>query len=87
MDGSVAMLDAEEGRLLGQSRPHSKYCVRVLWVPGEPDRVLSASWDNSLVVQRWQQQGWGPAECPGTSLCWCLASLGNVDGSFLRPSM
>ena len=43
--------------MLGRSKPHSKYCVRVLWDPTEPSRVLTASWDNSLVVQRWQQQG------------------------------
>jgi hypothetical protein len=68
MDGSVAVLDAEEGRLLGSSRPHSKYCVRVLWVPGEPARALSASWDSSLVVQGWQEQG--PALlCAHAELC------------------
>ena len=55
----MAVVDAEEGRVLGKSKPHSKYCVRVLWDPAEPSRAVTASWDNSMVVQRWQQQGEG----------------------------
>lgn len=33
MDGSVALLDARGGELLQAVRAHTKYCVRVRWLP------------------------------------------------------
>lgn len=33
MDGSVAMLDARCGEVLRAVRAHTKYCVRVRWLP------------------------------------------------------
>lgn len=52
MDGTVAVLDAEDGTVLAKSKPHAKYCVRVAWAPSSA-HVLSASWDSTVVVQRW----------------------------------
>ena len=52
MDGTVVVLDAKEGTVLAKSKPHAKYCIRIAWAPSTL-HVVSASWDSSLVVQRW----------------------------------
>ena len=61
MDGSFAVLDAGSGRLLAKHRPHTKYCVRALWLPG-CTHVLSCAWDSSLGIHRLSTGPGEPAE-------------------------
>lgn len=52
MDGTITVMDAHEGTVLASTKPHTKYCVRVLWDPSA-STFVSASWDQSLAVHRW----------------------------------
>ena len=59
MDGSVNLLDADNGDILHTARPHTKYCVRVLWcaymeAQNSTQRcaLLSGAWDASVALQR-----------------------------------
>lgn len=53
MDGTVAVLDAAEGRVLAQAKLHSKYVVKAVWAPGAEDLVVSISWDGTVTVSGW----------------------------------
>ena len=52
MDGSISILDAEEGHVLWTTKAHAKYCVQALWNPSGTGFV-TASWDQSLCVYEW----------------------------------
>ncbi|KAK9821228.1 hypothetical protein WJX81_004278 [Elliptochloris bilobata] len=47
MDGGVALLDARTGELLASVRAHTRYCVRVRWLPGGAG-FLSAGREGAL---------------------------------------
>lgn len=56
MDGTVSLLDANTGELLGSGKPHRKYVVRVRW-GGDGETFVSASWDHSFAVHRCSTPG------------------------------
>ena len=68
MDGSVALLDARRGEVLAAARAHTKYCVRVRWLPGGAGFV-SAGREGALAC--WACATGAPA-CPAAApgLCW-----------------
>ncbi len=52
MDGSVSILDAEDGTVLGATKAHSKYCVQATW-NSSGTGFVTASWDQSLCIYEW----------------------------------
>ena len=52
MDGSISILDAEEGHVLCTIKAHTKYCVQASWNPLGTGFV-TASWDQSLCIYEW----------------------------------
>ena len=52
MDGSVSVLDAEEGTALCTTKAHSKYCVQATW-NSSGTGFVTASWDQSLCIYEW----------------------------------
>jgi hypothetical protein len=54
MGGAVSLVDSRSGDLLACTQAHSKYVVRVLWCAGG-QRLMSASWDQSIAVLGLQQ--------------------------------
>lgn len=51
MDGSLSILDASTGSCLCTHKTHSKYLIRVVWVPGQA-LCVTASQDQSVAVHR-----------------------------------
>ena len=49
MDGSVAILQADNGSVLWRHKAHAKYCVRVRWA-ADSSHFVSCSWDRTLCV-------------------------------------
>lgn len=60
MDGSVTILDAQEGTILASSKAHTKYCVRVMWGPSV-SQFVSVSWDQTLVLHHWTPSACKPS--------------------------
>ena len=52
MDGSVSILDAEEGNVLSTVKAHTKYCVQATW-SSSGTGFITASWDQSLCLYEW----------------------------------
>ncbi len=52
MDGSVSILDAEEGYVLSTAKAHTKYCVQATW-NSSGTGFITASWDQSLSLYEW----------------------------------
>lgn len=52
MDGSVSILDAEEGHVLCTTKAHTKYCVQATW-NSSGTGFITASWDQSLCMYEW----------------------------------
>ncbi|CAK0734557.1 hypothetical protein CVIRNUC_000448 [Coccomyxa viridis] len=68
MDGSVSILDAEEGYVLSTAKAHTKYCVQATW-NSSGTGFITASWDQSLSLYEWSaakhvQEGSQAAEEP-----------------------
>lgn len=60
MDGSVSVLDATSGTLLGTAKPHTKYVVKATWARGG-DVIVSASYDQSVRLLSVRPAGDGDA--------------------------
>ena len=52
MDGSVTLLDAATGGIVGAARPHSKYVVRAAFAPSGAPALATASYDGSCCLLR-----------------------------------
>ena len=52
MDGSMSIVDAEDGTVLGATKAHSKYCVQATW-NSSGTGFVTASWDQSLCIYEW----------------------------------
>ena len=70
MDGSIHVLDAATGAIEGKHRPHTKYCVRALWLP-QASGLISCGWDCNLSIHSLPGEFCAASWLCAEALCIC----------------